>query len=145
MVGGELGYTVGTIYTSLTGFSNETNAGSVQLAALGKLLCQNGFTMWDLGMDMDYKQDLGTHLMPRSEYVAYVHRIRQQTHIVLETIKSPVNAREILDRVPVPPPSTQSGVIGASLPTETTSDHSPPRLSPTTVQKTKKQKPVHDG
>lgn len=52
LVAGELGFTVGSVFTSLTGFTAQSGAGSVQLAALGRLLCTLGFTMWDLGMDM---------------------------------------------------------------------------------------------
>eukprot|EP00550_Attheya_septentrionalis_P001924 CAMPEP_0198287500 /NCGR_PEP_ID=MMETSP1449-20131203/6286_1 /TAXON_ID=420275 /ORGANISM="Attheya septentrionalis, Strain CCMP2084" /LENGTH=406 /DNA_ID=CAMNT_0043985459 /DNA_START=115 /DNA_END=1335 /DNA_ORIENTATION=- len=76
LVAGELGYTVGSIYTSLTGFSAEDGAGSVQLAALGSLLQHLEVTMWDLGMVMDYKERLGAIEMPRPEFVAHVHRVR---------------------------------------------------------------------
>ena len=76
LAAGELGYTVGTIYTSLTGFTAEDSAGSVQLAALGKLLAQNDFTIWDLGMEMSYKTSLGSHLMPRQEFVDHVRAVR---------------------------------------------------------------------
>ncbi len=76
LASGELGYTVGNIYTSLTGFSREESAGSVQLATLGALLIHCGFNMWDLGMDMDYKSGLGAQNMKRSDYVKEVHRVR---------------------------------------------------------------------
>jgi Leu/Phe-tRNA-protein transferase len=100
LVGGELGYTVGSIYTSLTGFCRQNNAGSVQLAALGRLLCQSGFTLWDLGMDMEYKRDLGSQLMPRSEFVQQVRRVRvAHGHLVLPASggEEPVNCRDIID------------------------------------------------
>ena len=76
LASGELGYTVGNIYTSLTGFSREESAGSVQLATLGALLIHCGFNMWDLGMDMDYKSGLGAQNMKRSDYVKEVHQVR---------------------------------------------------------------------
>jgi len=76
LVGGELGYAVGTIYTSLTGFAKESNAGSVQLAALGSFLWQQGFEMWDLGMKLSYKNDLGAQAMEREEFVKRIKELR---------------------------------------------------------------------
>ena len=78
LVGGELGYSVGGIYSSLTGYSDEESAGSVQLTALGCLLTRCGFEYWDLGMDLDYKRRLGAQLMPRDEFVANVKRTREE-------------------------------------------------------------------
>jgi len=71
LVAGDLGYTVGTIYVSLSGFSNRaySSAGSVQLAALGGLLQHCGIELWDLGMTMKYKEDLGGRTIPRLELV----------------------------------------------------------------------------
>ena len=55
LVAGELGHMVRCI----TGFSCKDGAGSVQLAVLGRRLEQCGFDLWDMGMDMDYKERLG--------------------------------------------------------------------------------------
>jgi Leu/Phe-tRNA-protein transferase len=102
LVGGELGYTVGTIYTSLTGFSSRDSAGSVQLAALGKLIFAAGFTVWDLGMSMDYKQSLGAQLVPRDDFVRMVHEAREMENERGQSVQLPVpatkvNARSIID------------------------------------------------
>ena len=108
LVGGELGYTVGSIYTSLTGFCRQDGAGSVQLAALGRLLCESGFTLWDLGMDMEYKQELGSQLMPRSEFVQEVKQVRVTNgHVVLPTNQVRVNCRTIIDMAKQAPTNGQ--------------------------------------
>lgn len=88
LVAGELGYTVGSIYTSLTGFTTQDSAGSVQLLSLGRILSRCGFKLWDLGMDMAYKQTLGSKLMPRDEFVNYVHRVRiEDAHLILPDLR----------------------------------------------------------
>lgn len=112
LAAGELGYTVGSIYTSLTGFSAEDSAGSVQLAALGQLLCNHGFSMWDLGMAMDYKGQLGAHLMPRADFVDEVHRVRSAYgHLVLPFDGTRVNCKIILDRGSVSQANNSNGTV----------------------------------
>mmetsp|Transcript_6725 Transcript_6725/g.14698 ORF Transcript_6725/g.14698 Transcript_6725/m.14698 type:complete len:419 (+) Transcript_6725:36-1292(+) len=97
LVAGELGYTVGSIYTSLTGFTAEDGAGSVQLAVLGTLLQKCQFDMWDMGMTMDYKESLGAHLMPRAEFVYSVRRVRVERPNVLLSLERPtMNCKEVL-------------------------------------------------
>lgn len=100
LAGGELGYSVGGIYSSLTGFSNEDAAGSVQLVALGKLLTKCGFEYWDLGMDLEYKRRLGAGMMQRSEFVRTVKRTRVENKgTVLQCGGERKNAKEIVDWV----------------------------------------------
>jgi len=98
LAGGELGYSVGGIYSSLTGFSEEDAAGSVQLLALGQLLTKCGFDYWDLGMDLDYKRRLGAELIPRSEFLTHVHRSRiENKGVELQCGGEKVNAKELVD------------------------------------------------
>jgi hypothetical protein len=68
LVAGELGYTVGGIYTSQTGFRTGTGTGSIQLFVLGQLLLERGCKLWDFGMAMQYKTDLGATTIPRAEW-----------------------------------------------------------------------------
>ena len=97
LVAGELGHNVGAIYTSLTGFSNQDNAGSVQLLALGRLLLKCGFSYWDLGMEMEYKLRLGAKLMRRADFVQEIHRTRvDQKNTVLQC-NGKLNAKELID------------------------------------------------
>mmetsp|Transcript_11867 Transcript_11867/g.24503 ORF Transcript_11867/g.24503 Transcript_11867/m.24503 type:complete len:354 (+) Transcript_11867:3-1064(+) len=117
LVAGELGYTVGNIYTSLTGFSAQGSAGSVQLASLGRLLSKIGFVIWDLGMDMDYKQSLGSHLMDRRDFVAHVANVRvnQGHHKLPVTDSKGFNCKNLIDET-LSREEIQSGVEPSQTP-----------------------------
>jgi len=76
LLGGELGYTIGAIYTSLTGFLDRRdprhpNLGKVQLAALGVVLEQRGYAFWNLGHPyMGYKLEMGAEILSRAAFLA---------------------------------------------------------------------------
>jgi len=76
-----LGYVVGGIYTSLTGARTVDSSGTIQLYALGGLLKKLGFKFWDLGMQMEYKMDLGGRLIPRTMWLDVVAKTRNETHM----------------------------------------------------------------
>jgi len=72
---GELGYTLGRTYTSLSGFYDRSDSefsdmGKVQLHLLARHLEERGFAFWNLGEPtMKYKQDLGARILPRAEFL----------------------------------------------------------------------------
>ena len=89
---GEIGYLIGSVYTSLTGFfdrnSKDANnkmrysgAGTVQLVGLGLALKEMGVKFWNLGHpfevpkspndkgEMMYKADLGCRIVDRAEFL----------------------------------------------------------------------------
>jgi len=68
LVAGEIGYAIGRAYASLTGFHTVSGAGTVQLVLLGELLALQGYSVWDLGMTLDYKLSLGARALPREIY-----------------------------------------------------------------------------
>lgn len=69
LVAGEVGYACGGVYTSLSGFHAASGSGTVQLAALGRVLAAAGFDWWDLGMVIEYKLDLGARAYERDEFL----------------------------------------------------------------------------
>jgi Leu/Phe-tRNA-protein transferase len=75
VVAGEIGYRVGRVYTSLTGFFERDdpfyrNTGTLQLALLAEHLKASGFAFWNLGHPgMAYKSDLGARDVPRLEFL----------------------------------------------------------------------------
>ncbi len=72
---GEIGFTIGRVYTSLSGWTEERSAegtGTAQLVLLGRWLQAHGYSFWSLGHcyspEMDYKRQLGHRIFPRSDF-----------------------------------------------------------------------------
>lgn len=98
LVAGELGYSCGDVYTSLSGFSKFPSAGSVQCAATAKWLSLSGFALWDLGMELPYKLSMGATNVPRADFLAKVKRARAKDLLDIFGPKDALhNARTLLD------------------------------------------------
>lgn len=75
LIAGEVGYEVGMVYTSLTGFFHRENrldnhAGKLQLHLLAEELESRGFAFWNLGQpEMAYKIQFGAKVVPREEFL----------------------------------------------------------------------------
>eukprot|EP01062_Namystynia_karyoxenos_P026104 TRINITY_DN2039_c0_g1_i1.p1 TRINITY_DN2039_c0_g1~~TRINITY_DN2039_c0_g1_i1.p1 ORF type:complete len:378 (+),score=76.10 TRINITY_DN2039_c0_g1_i1:83-1216(+) len=88
LVAGELGYCVGSVYTSMTAFAKKRDApsaGSVQLSALALLLRRLGYTVLDFGMHLHYKSSYGAVQVPRHEFLALLRQHREDTVPTLST------------------------------------------------------------
>ena len=84
LVAGELGYSIGCIYTSLSGFCMPGDGawrdfGTLQLVLLAEVLRDSGYAFWNLGHPhMEYKQALGARVVGRSDFLFRWHEWRDQ-------------------------------------------------------------------
>ncbi len=75
LVAGELGYTIGRVYTSLSGFCSPdlgrwNHFGSLQLYLLAERLRDADYAFWNLGHPhMDYKRALGAAVLGRGAFL----------------------------------------------------------------------------
>lgn len=74
LISGEIGYQVGSTYTSLTGFTTKdkkyNNCGKLQLVLLNYYLKENNFKLWNLGHpQLQYKIDLGAKVYNRKDFL----------------------------------------------------------------------------
>lgn len=74
LISGEVGYKIGNIYTSLTGFTTKekkyNNWGKLQLVLLNYYLEENHYSFWNLGHpQLQYKLDLGAQVYSRNDFL----------------------------------------------------------------------------
>jgi Leu/Phe-tRNA-protein transferase len=69
LVAGEFGIVAGKVYTSYSGYTEESNAGTVQMILTAGYLEKNGFAFWDLGMPLGYKLTLGAREISREDFM----------------------------------------------------------------------------
>jgi len=69
LVAGEFGVVYEKVYTSYSGYYDEDNAGTVQLILTTRYLEEHGFSFFDMGMPLDYKNELGAIDISPLEFV----------------------------------------------------------------------------
>ena len=74
LIAGEIGYKIGSTYTSLSGFTtNEkryNNYGKLQITLLAQYLESNNYSFWNMGHPyMQYKKDLGAKILTRKQFL----------------------------------------------------------------------------
>jgi len=69
LVAGEFGVVSGRVYTSYSGYFDESGAGSAQIALAARYLEEKGFDFFDLGMPLDYKARFGAVDISPREFV----------------------------------------------------------------------------
>ncbi len=81
LVAADVGYKVGAVYSSMSGFSDRRfpSLGIVQLFAQLELMQSAGVAIWDLGMPMDYKYGLGAGEATEQQWLQVLHECRDST------------------------------------------------------------------
>jgi len=112
LVAGDLGYTVGAIYTSMTGFRKQHSkgAGEVQLVLTALFLKKLGYAWMDLGMNMKYKQHLGAHIVGRVEFAKLLRQWRDK-HLIIahESISGTELLQVLVQEVATESPTSRDG------------------------------------
>ena len=67
---------------SMSGYTNRKYAslGFVHLLNMADILKTTGFQLWDMGMQMDYKADMGAKPIPRKLFLQFVRKFRNESN-----------------------------------------------------------------
>lgn len=100
VIAGELGYSIGKTYTSLSGFFHRSekkynNFGKLQMVMLAHLLEKSGIAFWNLGQPyMEYKLKLGAEVVPRGLFFKrWDKAIRGRTPDLEKCVMNNLNSR----------------------------------------------------
>jgi Leu/Phe-tRNA-protein transferase len=70
LLAGEFGIICGRVYTSYSGYHEEDSSGTAQMILTARFLEAQGFDFWDLGMPLEYKDQLGARNVKPGDFVA---------------------------------------------------------------------------
>jgi Leu/Phe-tRNA-protein transferase len=79
LVAGEFGTKVGRIYSSYSGYHEESNSGTVQMILTAQYLEKTGYAFWNLGMSMDYKKSFGAKVRNLEDFIVLWRKYSIQT------------------------------------------------------------------
>ena len=81
LVAADVGYKVGAVYSSMSGFSDRRfpSLGIVQLFAQLEVMQSAGIAIWDLGMPMAYKYGLGAGEATGEQWLQILRMCREST------------------------------------------------------------------
>jgi len=79
LVAGEFGTKVGRVYSSYSGYHEESNSGTVQMILTAQYLEKTGYAFWNLGMSMDYKKSFGAKVRNLEDFVVLWRKYSIQT------------------------------------------------------------------
>ena len=89
---GEFGIICGKVYSSYSGYYEESNAGKVQMILTASYLRDNAFSFWDLGMPIPYKNKLGAKDI---DFKCFIDKFRKasQEELNMDWVNERVNER----------------------------------------------------
>ena len=98
LVAGEFGTKVGRIYSSYSGYREESNTGTVQMILTAQHLEKTGYAFWDLGMPIEYKRTFGARILNLEDFIVLWRKYSiQTTGLNLEYEKYPIPKQNLTE------------------------------------------------